>query len=80
MLLQTNKKVGKLKLFRIKSGMSQEDLAKASNVPVKCIGNYEQQRRSLNHARAITVYQLACALNCKVEDLLDLSDMNSTLS
>lgn len=65
----------KLKLMRIKKGMKQADLAEASGVPVKCIGNYEQLRRDINHARVDIVYRLAAALDCKVEDLLEIESI-----
>ena len=65
----------KLKLMRIKKGMKQADLADASGVPVKCIGNYEQLRRDINHARVDIVYRLAAALDCKVEDLLEIESI-----
>mgnify|MGYP000228989344 CR=1 FL=1 len=68
-------RVSKLKLKRIQAGMKQADLAAASGVPVKCIGNYEQLRRDINHARVDIVYRLAVALDCKIEELLELEKM-----
>ena len=65
----------KLKLMRIKKRMKQADLAEASGVPVKCIGNYEQLRRDINHARVDIVYRLAAALDCKIEDLLEIESI-----
>lgn len=64
-------KVSKLKLLRIKKGMKQSELSELSGVPLKCIGNYEQLRRDINHARADIVYRLARALDCHIEDLLN---------
>lgn len=65
-------RVSNLKLMRIKKGMSQADLAAASGIPIKCIGNYEQLRRDINHARVDIVYRLAAALGCKMEEIIDL--------
>lgn len=65
-------RVSNLKLMRIKKGMSQADLAVASGIPIKCIGNYEQLRRDINHARVDIVYRLAAALGCKMEEIIDL--------
>ena len=65
----------KLKLMRIKKRMKQADLAEVSGVPVKCIGNYEQLRRDINHARVDIVYRLAAALDCKIEDLLEIESI-----
>jgi transcriptional regulator with XRE-family HTH domain len=74
MIINTGKKISKLKLVRIQRGLSQAELSKRSGVPMKCIGNYEQQRRNLNNARAIIVYKLMSALSCTLEDLLDLPE------
>ena len=64
-------KTSKLKLMRIKKQMKQYELAELSGVPVKCIDNYEQLRRDINHARVDIVYRLARALDCSIEELLD---------
>jgi len=64
-------KVSKLKLIRIKKGMKQSELSALSGVPLKCIGNYEQLRRDINHARVDIVYRLASALNCSIEELIE---------
>ncbi len=65
-------KISKLKKIRIEKNLSQKQLSNASGIPVKCIGNYEQQRRDLNHAHAIIVYRLSIALGCSIYDLLDV--------
>ncbi len=65
-------KVSKLKLLRIQRGLKQSDLSDLSGVPVKCIGNYEQLRRDINKAQVCIVYKLAKALDCSIEDILDL--------
>lgn len=65
-------KVSKLKLLRIQRGLKQSDLSDLSGIPVKCIGNYEQLRRDINKAQVCIVYKLAKALNCSIEDILDL--------
>lgn len=64
-------RVSNLKLMRIKKGMKQTDLAEASGVPLKCIGNYEQLRRDINRARVDIVYSLAAALGCRMEEILE---------
>lgn len=64
-------RVSNLKLMRIKKGMKQTDLAEASGVPLKCIGNYEQLRRDINRARVDIVYSLAAALDCRMEEILE---------
>ena len=68
-------KVSKLKLMRIQKGMKQADLAETSGVPLKCIGNYEQLRRDINHARVDIVYRLAAALGCRMEEILEIENI-----
>ena len=68
-------KASKLKLMRIQKGMKQAELSERSGVPLKCIGNYEQLRRDINHARVDIVYHLAAALGCKIEELLDIESI-----
>lgn len=64
-----------LKEKREAAGMSQAELARLTGISVRVIQNYEQGTRPLNGARAITVYQIAKALRCSIEDLLDLSNL-----
>lgn len=68
-------KISNLKLLRIQKGLKQSDLASLSGIPVKCIGNYEQKRRDINKAQACIVYKLAKALNCSIEDILDVNGL-----
>lgn len=60
-----------LKLIRVMSGLSQSELAEASGVNVRMIQHYEQGVKDINRAAALTVYRLAQALECTVEDLLE---------
>ena len=52
--------------------LSQSQLAKASGVSLRMLQKYEQGDRDLNKAQAETVYKLAKALNCKMEELIDI--------
>lgn len=72
-------RVSNLKRKRIEKGMKQAELSEASGVPVKCIGNYEQLRRDINHAQVGIVYRLACALGCKMEELLELEKLKKSV-
>lgn len=60
-----------LKKIREASGLSQAKLAEASGVNVRMIQHYEQGSKDINVAAALTVYRLAQALDCMVEDLLE---------
>ena len=51
--------------------LSQSQLAEKSQINVRLIQDYEQGHKNINHAKAITVYRLAKALNCTVEDLIE---------
>ena len=62
----------KLTEIRKKRGLTQAELAEASNVSYRTIQEYEQKRSDLNKASVMTVYQIAKALNCTVEDLIEL--------
>lgn len=64
-------RVSNLKIMRIKKGMKQSELSEISGVPLKCIGNYEQLRRDINKARVDIVYNLAAALRCRMEEILE---------
>lgn len=63
--------ITRLKMYRERLGMSQGELAGASDTSVRMIQNYEQRQKDLGHAQADTVKRLARALNCSMEDLLE---------
>lgn len=64
----------KLKEIRTSKNMTQRELSEVSGVNLRILQHYEQGFKDINKAQAITVYNLAQALNCSVEDLLELSD------
>jgi DNA-binding XRE family transcriptional regulator len=59
--------------IRKESGLTQAKLSEASGVNIRMIQHYEQGQKPINSAEALTVYKLAQALNCTVEDLLELN-------
>lgn len=61
----------KLKIIRERYGLSQNDLAKLSNVSLRSIQLYEQKVNDIDKAQANTLYKLATALSCSIEDLLE---------
>ena len=67
-----------LERFRKAKELSQSKLAQFSGVNVRMIQHYEQGVKDINKAQAITVYKLACALHCTVEDLLEFEDEDDT--
>lgn len=60
-----------LKRVRAAYGCSQKELARLSGVSLRSIQMYEQRNKDINHAQAISVYRLAKALGCQIEDLLE---------
>ena len=63
--------MSKLKEMRDAAGLSQGKLAAASGVNLRMIQHYEQGFKDINKAQAITVYKLASALGCSMEDLIE---------
>ncbi len=61
-----------LKVKRQAAGLSQAGLAEKSGVNVRLLQYYEQGAKDINKAAAITVLDLARALGCAMEDLLQL--------
>lgn len=60
-----------LKRIREAAGLSQSKLAAASGVNVRMIQHYEQKAKDINAAAVVTVRDLAKALNCRIEDLIE---------
>lgn len=66
-----NKKyMNPLRRYRAEAGLSQSELSKKCGVNRRTLQDYEQGQKSINGARAITVYNIAQALECTVEDLI----------
>ena len=61
----------KLKAVRESRGLSQSQLAKRSNVPLRALQYYEQGRLNFNHCKMYKIFSIALALDCDVEDILD---------
>lgn len=60
-----------LKHYRTKAGLSQSQLAEKVGISHRTLQDYEQGRKPLEKAAAITVLNLARALGCTVEELID---------
>lgn len=63
--------MNQLKMIRQSKNLSQSKLAEKSGVKVRIIQYYEQGYKDINTAAALTVYKLAQALDCTVEDLIE---------
>ena len=64
--------MNKLKEKRMQRKLSQSQLAKASGVSLRMLQKYEQGDRDIKKAQAETVFRFAKALNCKMEELIDI--------
>ncbi|WP_407398745.1 helix-turn-helix domain-containing protein [Anaerovibrio sp.] len=79
---QINRLMGKaysqtrLRARRDNCGLSQSELAKEADVPLRQIQLFEQGQRDINKTSAITLYKLSKALHCQMEDLLEPSLKN----
>lgn len=61
----------RLKSRRTELGMSQQELADLSGVPLRTIQQYEQRQKSIKKANAEYLVMLSRALFCDIEDLID---------
>ena len=60
-----------LKRIRTAYGFTQAELAKRAGVSLRSIQMYEQRNKNINKASADTMYSLAKALGCTMEDLIE---------
>lgn len=65
-----------LKKIRKDNGFNQTKLSEVSGVNVRMIQYYEQGVKDINKAQASTIYKLAHALGCSMEDLVDIDRIN----
>ena len=63
-----------LKKKRKELGMSQALLASKSGVNIRTIQSYEQGAKDINKASAETIYLLSKALNCRMEEIIDIDE------
>lgn len=64
--------MSKLKNIRESKNMTQSKLSEISGVNLRTLQDYEQGKKDINGVRGITLYKLAQALECTIEDLLEL--------
>ena len=70
-LIITKSMDSKLKTIRESKGLSQSQLARLANVKLRSIQMYEQKHNDIDKAQVNTLFALAKALNCSIEDLLE---------
>ena len=65
-------KMTNLKRIRLGAGITQLTVATDAGISLRTYQDYEQGRKNINGAAAITVLRIAKTLNVPVEDLLEL--------
>ncbi len=60
-----------LKRLRVAYGCTQAELAQKSDVSLRSIQMYEQRNKDINKASVETIYRIAKALGCAMEDLIE---------
>ena len=60
-----------LKRIRTAYGCTQAELAELSGASLRSIQMYEQRRKDINKASVETLYGIAKALGCTIEDLIE---------
>jgi DNA-binding transcriptional regulator YiaG len=66
----------KLRLFRQINGLSQSELSRQADVPLRQIQQFEQRKRDINKAQSITLLKLSRALHCTIEELIETGSFN----
>ena len=61
-----------LKLLRQNMNMTQLQLSKATDIPLKTIQQYEQRQKDINKARTETILKLSKALCCEPRELMEM--------
>lgn len=62
----------KIQKVRQAAGLSQSQLAEKAGISVRTLQSWERGARDIRKASVETVLALAYALDCRMEDLLDL--------
>lgn len=60
-----------LQRLRVAKGLSQSDLSAAAGISVRRIQCYEQGTRPIDGAKIDALCDMALALGCRIEDLLE---------
>ena len=60
-----------LKQWRKRAGLSQSQLARNTEIPLRTIQQYEQRQKNINKAQADYIVRLASVLSCQEKDLLE---------
>lgn len=70
-IIKEKKEPTRLQIIRKRNGFTQNELSKLSGVSLRSIQMYEQRNKDINKAQLETVNNLAQALGCSIEDLVE---------
>jgi len=68
-----------LQEMRLKAGLSQGKLSKASGVSVRTIQQYERGARNIDGASLETLCDLSLAIGCKLTDILESESLKEKI-
>ena len=64
--------MSKLKQIRTEKGMTQKALSDLTGISLRTLQHYEQGDKDINKAAVIVVYKLSKALECTIENLIEI--------
>ena len=64
-----------LKVIRENNGLSQSELSKKSGINIRSLQMFEQRVNDIDKCQCQTLYKLALALDCNIEDLLERPEL-----
>ena len=70
----------KLKEMRQKANMTQNQLAKKTNISIRTLQSYEQGAKIFDNARIDTIMKICLALNCKISDVIENEEYLSLIT
>ena len=65
----------KLRIVRVRRGLSQSELSAATGIPLKTIQRYEQEPKKIEAARLNNLCGLSEALDCKITDIIEDNEL-----
>lgn len=65
----------KLQQQRLKKRLSQSGLSGASGIKLRTLQHYEQRTRPIDSSHLETLCDLANALDCRIEDILESEEL-----
>lgn len=74
-IFSRGKTMSNLQKLRESRQLNQYELSVIAGISFRTLQHYEQGQRDIKSARAITVYKLAQALQCTMEELMEVENL-----